>query len=325
MKTRILLVVMVAGAALSWAATAKEKKPAAEPHPPGPIGWLDLQAGSRNFSVPEPDLQKVIRNLPRGALLPAFKTKEKNGAEFAQVGALNLNTGNSELGWVEIKSSDLKPPESYPLDSELLRLLGGPNHDDFSAEHTVISRFSVRQAQGPPAMLCYVVTMPLLMAKLAIFVSNQGKYSPGAALNIPIADMRAGITSVEIRDLLGDGSDCVITNEPFREQAQTYGTNLLIRKIVDGQFQVVWQAPIKFKNLSQYSSKIQILQPPEQNMGAPGTVTTGEVSFRPGARGQEPVWKGKVEFFVFGREKAVDSVNIEKACPWNGKDFASLR
>ncbi len=322
MKTRILVALLVVGAFLPWAAAAKERK---QTGPPAPIGWLDLHAGSRNFSVPEPDLQKVTRNLARGALLPVFKTKEKRGAKFAQVGALNFGTGSSELGWVEINSSDLKPSESYPLDSELLRLLGAPYLDDFTAEHTDIARFLVRQAQGPPALLCYVLTAPLSMAKLVIFTLSQGKYLPGTALNILISEMKAGITSLEIRDLVGDGSDCIITKEPFREQAQTYGTNVRIRKIADGQFQVLWQAPIEFQNLSQYSSKMEILQPPEQNIGVPGTVTTGDVTFRPSGRGQEPVWKGKVEFFVFGRDKAVDSVNIEKACPWDGQGFAPLR
>jgi hypothetical protein len=277
------------------------------------------------MSVSEEDLQKVSRNLARGALLPVFKTRERHDAKYAQVGALNFGTGTSELGWVEINSADLKPPESYPLDSELLRLLGAPYLDDFTAEHTDIARFLVRQTQGPPALLCYVVTMPLSMAKLVIFTPHQGKFLPGAALNILISDMQAGITSLEVRDLLGDGSDCVISKEPFREQAQTSGTNLRIRKIADGQFQVLWQAPIEFQNLSQYSAKMQILQPPEQNIGALGTVTTGEVTFRPSGKGQEPVWKGKVEFFVFGRDKAVDSVNIEKACPWDGQEFVPLR
>jgi hypothetical protein len=322
MKTRILAALLVVGVALPGAVVAKEKKQAV---PPAPIGWLDLHAGSRKFSVSEQDFQKVTRSLPQGTLLPVFKTKEKHGTKLAQVGALNFKTGSSELGWVEINAADLKPPESYPLDSDLLPLLGSPYLDDFTAEHTDIARFLVRQAQAPPALLCYVVTVPLSIAKLVIFTPHQGKFLPGAALNIPISEMQAGITSLEVRDLVGDGSDCVISKEPFREQAQTYGTNLRIRKIADGQFQVLWQAPIEFQNLSQYAPKMQILQPPEQNIGGPGTVTTGEVTFRPNGRGQEPVWKGKVEFFVFGRDKAVDSVNIQKACPWDGQAFAPLR
>jgi hypothetical protein len=325
MKNGILLAVLAAGVVLPWAAAVAEKKPAVEPQPPAPIGWLDLHAGSRHFSPSTGDLQKATRSLPRGALLPVFKTKEKHGATFAQVGALNLETGNAELGWVEISSSELKPPDSYPLDSELLRLFGAPYLEDFTAAHTDIARFLVRQAQGPPALLCYVVTMPRSMAKLVIFTPRQGKFLPGDALNIPITEMQTGITSIDIRDLWGEGSDCVITKEPFREQAQTYGANLRIREITGGQFQVVWQAPIEFQNLSQFSPKLQILQPPAKNIGAPGTVTTGEVTFRPSGKGQEPVWKGKVEFFVFGRDRAVDAVKIEKVCPWDGQAFAPLR
>jgi hypothetical protein len=322
MKTPILIAWLVAMVALAGAAGAKEKPPVV---PPGPIGWLDLQEGSRKLLVPEPDLQKATRHLPQGELLPVFKTKEKKGAEFAQVGALNWNTASSELGWVEIKPAELKPLQSYPVDSDLLPLLGAPYLDDNTAQHTDIARFLVRQAKGPPALLCYVVTASQSMAKLVIFTPSQGKYSPGAALNILISDLRAGISSLEIRDLVGDGNDCVISQEPFREQAQTFGVNLRIRRIADGQFQDVWQAPIEFQNLSQYSPKMQILQPPQQNIGAPGTKTTGEVTYRSSGKGQEPVWKGKVEFFVFGREKALDSVNIEKACPWDGQKFAPLR
>ncbi|MFZ0962181.1 MAG: hypothetical protein WAO35_14870 [Terriglobia bacterium] len=324
MKTRLLIALLVVAAFLPRAVAAKENKQTG-PHPPTPIGWLNLQAGSRKLMVPEPDLQKATRTLSRGALIPAFKTKEKHGVKFAQVRALNLNTGTSELGWVEMKADDLNPPGSYPLDSELLRWLGAPYLDDFTAEHTDIARFLVRQPQGPPAMVCYVPTMPLSMAKLVIFTPSQGKFLLGAALDIPVSEMQGGITSLEVRDLLGDGSDCVITIEPFREQAQTYGAALRIRRIADGQFQTLWEAPIKFENLSQYSPKMQILQPPEQNIGAPGTVTTAEVTFRPNGKGQEPVWKGKVEFFVFGRDKPLDSVNIEKACPWNGREFTPLR
>jgi hypothetical protein len=214
--------------------------------------------------------------------------------------------------------------QSYPADSQLLQLLGAPYVDDFIAAHTDIARFLVRQTHGPPLLLCYVLARPLAAAKLVIFTPSQGKLAAGAELDFPLSEMQGGITALETRELTGDGSDCVITKEPFREQVETYGANLRIRRIAGGQFQLLWQAPIAFHNLSQYGPKMQILQPPEQNMGAPGTVTTGQVTFRATPKGQEPVWKGKVEFFVFGREKAVDAVNIEKACPWEGKAFAPL-
>jgi len=325
MKCPTLAILLFVGIALPGALAAKEKKETKEPMPPAPIGWLDLQAGGRSFAISLPDLQKATRRISQGALLPVFKTKEKRGAQLGQVGVLNLESGNSELGWVEINPAEMKPPGDYPLDSELLRMLGAPYLDDFTADHTDIARFLVKQPQGPPALLCYVFTAPLSMAKLVIFTPRQGKFIPATELNIPMAEMQSGITSVMVKDLVGDGSACVITKEPFREQAQTYGTILRIRKINNGKFQDLWQAPIEFQNLSQYSSKMQILQPPEMNIGTPGTVTTGEVTFRPIGKGQEPVWKGKVEFYVFGRDKAVDSVNIEKACPWDGRGFAPLR
>jgi hypothetical protein len=324
MKSPTLMVLLVVGITIPWTVAAKEK-PTPGPQPAAPIGWLDLHAGSRNLSVSEGDLRKASRSLERGALLPVFKTKGKRGVTFAQVGALNFDTGASEIGWVEIDSSDLKPPDSYPSNDELLRLLGAPYLDDFAAAHTNIARFLVHQGQGPPALLCYLVTAPLSMAKLAIFTLHDGKYLPGEALNFPLSEMQAGVTFLEIRNLAGDGSDCVISHEPFHELTQTYGVNLRIRKIADGQFQLIWQAPIEFKNFSQYSAKIQILRPPEENIGAPGTVTTAAVTFRAIGKGQEPFWKGKVEFFVFGRDSAVDSVNIEKACPWDGKKFLPLR
>ena len=138
---------------------------------------------------------------------------------------------------------------------------------------------------------------------------------------------RRGSTSLEVRDLLGDGSDCAITKETFREQAQTYGTNLRIRRIADGQFQVLWDVPVEFHNLSQYSPKMQILQPPEQNMGAPGTVTTGEVTFRPKGKGQEPVWKGRWSFFIFsaGRRPLRIPLRSRSSSSRNGQGFAPLR
>jgi hypothetical protein len=322
MKIRILAALLVAGLALSWTAAAKEKKNSG---PAPPIGWLYLRDGSRDLSVSEEDFQKATRHLPQGSLLPVFKTKEKHGAVYGRVATLNLETGLAELGWVKIDPAELKPVHSYPPDSDLVPLLGTPYLDDVTAQHTDMARFLVHQAQGPEVLLCYVLTAQLSMAKLVIFTSSEGKFYPGASLNISMTELQNGITSLEIRDLVGDGSECIISKETFRDLADTSGSNLLIRRIVDGQFQTLWQAPIKFKNLSQYNAKLQILQPPERNIGARGTVTTGVVTYRPSGKGQIPVWNGKVEFFIINREKALDSVTIEKACPWKGNEFTPLR
>jgi hypothetical protein len=325
MRSQVLTTLLALLVSVSQAVAAKEKKQAAEAQPSAPIGWLELGAHSRALSASESDVRKVTRHLTPGTLLPVLRTKEKRGTTIAQVRTFNLDSASRELGWVALNSDELKPVGSYPVDSELLRLLGGPYLDDFTAEHTDIARFLVRGGQGPPALLCYVFTAPLAMAKLVIFAPNEGRFSLGALLDFPLSEMQAGIISLEIRDLIGDGRDCVITKEPFRQQAQTKGTDLVIRRVAGGNFQTLWKAPVEFQNLSQYASKMQILQPPEQNIGAPGTVTTGEVTFRPQGPGQEPVWRGKVEFFVFGRDKAYDSVNIEKACPWNGQEFMPLK
>jgi hypothetical protein len=230
-----------------------------------------------------------------------------------------------EMGWVTMDRAELRPPTAYPPDDALVPLLGDPYLDDVVAKHTGMARFVVPQTQGPELLLCYVLTGQLSMAKLVIFTPNGEKFSPGASVNIPITEMQSGVTSLEIRDLVGDGTECVITKENFRDLAGAVGTNLVIRRIVDRQLQNVWQAPIKFQNFAQYNSSLKILQPPEKNIGAPGTLATGEVTYTPSGNGQTPVWKGKVEFFVINREKPLDSVTIDKACPWNGNEFAPLR
>lgn len=326
MKNHLLAAFLMIVLLVPSGASANDKdKGKKEPEPPAPIGWLHFPEGSDSFSVPEADFQKARRKLPRGVLVPVFKTREKKGSTFAQVKGLNFETSTMETGWVPIKPPDMKPADAYPLDSALLKLLGAPYLDDFTAAHTDIARYLVRQPQGPPVLLCYVLTAPLSMAKLVIFNFQQGKYSPAGTLNILVGEMQPGMSALEVRDLVGDGSDCVISKEPFREQAETYGTDVVIRKIADGDFHVLWKAPTDYHNLSEYSPKMQILQPPEKNIGAPGTVTKGEVTYRAQGSGQEPVWKGKVDFFVLGREKPLDTVNLEKACPWDGKEFAPLK
>jgi hypothetical protein len=263
--------------------------------------------------------------LSRGSLVPVFNTKRSGGARWAEVRVFRLDTASPQAGWVEVGQNELQPAETYPRDGELLRQLGDPYLDDFTAAHTHVARFLLRQGQNPPILLCYIYADPLPVAKLVAFATSQGKFLLAAARDYPISNIKAGITSLEIRDLLGGGMEFLITREPFQQGPETNGTNLVIRRLEGNQFHTLWQAPVEFHNLSAFTFKIQILQPPEKNIGAPGTVTRGEVTFRPQGSGQEPVWKGKVEFFAFGREQAVDSVTFERECPWEGKEFAPLR
>jgi hypothetical protein len=301
------------------AASAEEDKQAP------PIGWIYVKADALDLTLRPGGRGEKSEHLARGTLAPVFRMTEKNGVKWAQVRTLNLGTARPQLGWVEPDRADLLPANSYPPDADLLNKLGEPYVDDFTARHTDVARFLVRQGQSAPLLLCYVFAGPLPTAKLVAFAANQGRFLPGASLDFPISEIHAGVIALEVRDLLGDANECMVSREPFRAGPETRGLNLMIRRIEDSKFRVLWQAPVEFRNLAEFKSKLQILQPAEENIGAPGTRTTGEVTFRQSGDQQEPIWKGKVEFFLFGREKPVDSVTVEKVCPWDGKKFAPLR
>ena len=322
MRCQTYAVVLMVAASLSPLLTAKEKP---ERLPAAPIGWIYLERGATSLTVPGEDLQRYRRHLGWGTICPVFRTNEKHGIQWARVRAFNFDTGRSELGWLKLGEVTMLPPETYPADADLLRALGDPYLDDFAADHTSIARVLVHRGQSPALLVCYVYTEPLAIAKLVVFTPNQEKYVPGRPVDFSINDMKSGITSLEVRDLLADKNEFLIAREPFRAELQNQGTNLVIRRVEAGQLVNVWQAPVEFRNLSQYSPKVQILQPLEANIGAPGTVTTGDVTFRAQGKVETPVWQGKAEFFVVGRDKALNSVAIEKVCPWDGKQFAPLR
>jgi hypothetical protein len=295
-------------------------------HQPAPLGWVYLRDGMHELTSRPGKHKEKSDHLTQGALAPVLKITERGGVKWAQIRILNLGTASSQTGWLEEAGpADILPAENYPPDADLLRQLGAPYLDDFTAEHTKVARFLVRQDPRPPLLLCYVFADPLPTAKLVVFTPSQGKYLPGASLDFPISELKAGIISLEVRDLVGDGNEYLVSREPFRVGPETRGVNVVIRRITESTFLTVWQAPVEFRNLSEFKSKMQILQPPERNIGTPGTVTTGQVTFHPRGNGQEPIWKGKVEFFALGREAAVDSVSIEKACAWDGKEFAPLQ
>jgi hypothetical protein len=298
---------------------------AEEHHQPPPLGWIYLHDSVHELSSRPGKHNPKPYHLTQGTLAPVVKITEKGAAKWAQVRILDLATASSQTGWLEAGPADILPAETYPPDSDLLRQLGAPYLDDITAEHTKVARFLVRQDPRPPLLLGYVFADLLPTAKLVVFTPSQGKYLPGASLDFPISELKAGIISLEVRDLVGDSNECVVSREPFRMGSEMRGVNVVIRRITASTFLTVWQAPVEFRNLAEFKPKLQILHPPEGNIGTPGTVTTGEVTFHPRGNGQEPIWKGKVEFFAVGREAAVDSVPIEKACAWDGKEFAPLQ
>ncbi len=268
--------------------------------------------------------KRASLQLNRGALVEIWKTTDQGSTHWAQVRALNLAKVDFETGWVDASQLDLFPPAQFPRDAEILRLLGGSYLDDFTAEHAAIARWLVQQGTSDRILVCFVTSRDLPSARLATLVPSGGTFVPGPALDFPSADLEAGITSLELRDLLGDGWDCLVTHEPFHNGPATSGVNEVIRRIEGGKFYTLWSAPLEYRYLDVYPAKIQPLEPPERNIGMPGTVTKGDVTFRSRGKILEPEWKGKVEFHAVGRDEPVNSLTIDKVCPWNGGEFAPL-
>jgi len=289
-----------------------------------PAGWGYVR--DRNVDVvSRPGQQKADLVLRPGALVGLWKWQNKQGTRWAQIHVVNLENFKPVDGWVDASLIEEQPLEKSPSDAELRGMIGGEFLDDYTASHTRITRFLVPRGNASPTLICFVTSPLVPSARLVAFLSDSGKLVPGPALEFPAADMNPGVASVEVRDLLGDGNECLITREPFRLGPETRGAYQVIRRFEGSQFRTLWKAPVEFRNLDAYPARLTILQPPEKNIGQPGTVTKGEVTFRQHGSLYEPVWKGKVEFHVVGREEAVETVPLEKICPWDGESFLPLQ
>jgi hypothetical protein len=316
----ILIVAACSGAGIPSSAQEKEKKK----EPPKSTGWCYVSQGPVEVRPKTSERKTAVVRLGRGALAPVFEVKQAGGKSWTRIQAVNPAKLTAEMGWVISSQVEVLPASQFPPDAELLKLLGGAYLDDFTAGHTAFARFLVRQGKREPAMACFLGAPILPQARLQVFLHTPGKWVVGPSLEFAFPDLQAGVTRLEIRDLLGDGDECLVTRETFRLGPQNEGLNLVIRKIAAGAFQKLWQAPVELRNLASFPPKLQILTPPEKNIGAPGTVTKGDVDFRARDRINEPVWKGEVEFLVFGREQPVETVTVEKVCAWDGTKFAPL-
>jgi hypothetical protein len=316
---RLLALLALLNLHLDFRAVAKET-PEGNPAGWGYVRGRDVQV------VPKPGHRGAgLVLLQRGALVGLWKWQSKQGTRWAQVHVVNLENLKPVDGWIDTSQIDELPLDKFPSDAELKRMLGGDFLEDYTASHTQITRFLVQQGSASPALVCFVVSPLVTSARLVAFLSVSGKPAPGPALEFPAADIYAGITSLEVRDLLGEGDECLITREPFRVGPETRGVNEVIRRIEGSHFQTLWKAPVEFRNLDAYPARMQILQPPEKNIGQPGTVAKGEVTFLQHGSIYEPAWKGKVEFHVLGREQPVESVPLEKVCPWDGEKFRPIQ
>jgi hypothetical protein len=292
---------------------------------PQPIAWCYVRAG------PVQLMRKVTRrttgslSLSRGTLAAVLKTESKNGRNRALVRVTNLSTLAAVTGWVDSSQVEIIPIDRFPNDQELLRQLGGEYQDELVESKVAVARWLVRQGHSGTALVCFVASLVLPASRLVAFFPAQANFIPGPSLEFPFSEMKPGILFGEVRDLLGDGEECLITREPFRQGPASEGVNLVIRRLEAASFKTLWSAPIESTNLSSFPPKLEILQPPENNAGAPGTVTKGEVEFQQRGKSYIPVWKGEVEFFAPGQDKPLKSVNVTKACAWNGSEFEPLQ
>ncbi len=288
------------------------------------LGWVYLQSGSQDLQSKPGRRKAPSVRLGQGTLAAVLKLQSKDGNEWARVRVLDLATLGPQEGWIEVRGGALLPAGQFPSDSDLFRLLGGEYLSDVTASHTEIARFLLPQPKAPPLLLCYVVSPTLGLARLAVFSVAQGNLLPGPSVEFSLGDVSSGIVSLEVRDLVGDGNECMVTHEVFHAGPATGGMNLLIRRVVEGEIRILWKAPIEYRNLGSYPPHPNILTPPEKNIGVAGSVTTGQVRFVRRGNVSEPVWKGKVDFYQIGHEEPLESVAIEKTCPWNGTVFAPL-
>lgn len=288
------------------------------------IGWAYAHTGPLEvYSRPGSRNPEAAR-FPQGALAPVLKSESHAGKIWARVSVLDLATLTPHPGWVESEQAELLPFERFPPDSELLRQLGGAYLDDATASHAKIARFLVRRGSLEPALVCLITSPTLPSERLVAFVPVQGVMVSGPSLEFPAMEIQAGIIAAEVRDLLGDGHECLVTQEPFRAGPEDRGAKMVIRRLEDSAFKNLWEAPVEFRRLDAYPPQFRVLQPPEKNIGEPGTLARGEVVFRREGSLYVPVWRGKVEFFVIGRDEPVESVPIEKRCGWDGTEFAPL-
>ena len=314
-----LSLVLVASLPAVAESVAKEKKP------PSPTGWCVATVDELKVTPKPADRKKTLAQLGRGSVLATFEVNQKDGRSWTRVRAVDPAKLTPEMGWVDSSRVESLPLSQFPEDSELLKLLGGLYLEDFAAANTSIARYLVGRAGGDPLLVCFLGSPILPTARLQVFARVQGRLTLGPSLEVPFADLQAGIRHVEVRDLLGDGNDCLITHHFFSVGPEHQGVSLVVRRISSGGFKILWEAPIEVRNLGAYPPEILVLSPPEKNIGRSGTVTKGEVKFRMRGKVSEPVWKGRVEFYAVGREEPVESVPLEKVCAWDGSKFAPLQ
>jgi len=290
-----------------------------------PIAWCYVQEGPLELVRKVAGRRTSSLSLGRGTLAAVLKTESKNGGARALLRITDLETLNPVEGWVDSSTAVIIPITRFPSDAEVLRQVSIEPPNGLTGWRTAVARWLVKQGDSGTALVCFAAAFGLPISRLVAFLPEGGKYVHGTWLEFPFSDMKPAIVSGEARDLLGDGVECLITHEPFREGPATFGVNVVIRRLERGNFSSLWKAPLQWQNLGFFPREMQILQPLERNAGAPGTVTKGEVEFQPHGKVYTPVWKATVEFFAVGQDKPIESRRVTKACPWTGAQFEPVR
>ena len=297
----------------------KDKEPAK------PTAWGYVRGQSAEARLQMPGDKPALTHLGHGVLVAVLDSSSQGSGHSVRIGVVDPASLNPQVGNIDSSQIEIMGVDKFPSDAELLQLVGGRFLDDLIATATRVARFVVRQGDQAPALVCLLGGSELPYTQLQVFLPARGKFVAGPSLTFPTSEMQVGLAAVEVRDLVGDGKECFISREPFNFGPESGGANYVIRRIEDDGLKVLWKAPIEFRNLALFPPNPEVVQPPVENIGAPGTISRATIEFRAHGNVSQPVWKGKVELYVFGREKPVQSVSIEKVCPWDGQRFAPLR
>jgi hypothetical protein len=316
MRRRKIVALLVILAAAAEVAAAPQRRA------PPVTAWALVQAEDAEVRTRRGG-GKVALKLGRGALLPVIRSRGRDSG-WIRVRPANPETFEPVEGWVDVARVELLPADRFPPDLDFLRLVGGAFGDDFGAANSTIARYLVRRGSEEPAIIGLVGSPVLPQSRMQVFLREQGRWTLGPHVEFAFADIRGPMREPEVRDLAGDGRDCFITREPFQLGLESGGVRLVVRRIEDGELHEIWKAPLKFRNFSSFPPAVQKLDPPERNVGWPGTETTATVEFRPRDGKQIPVWKARIDFFRFGSETPVETLEVEKLCEWDGARFAPV-